>query len=122
MFHTPVIECDNMFDRAISTQYQSDIQTDRQTDGIIITNTHVSDADLCKNSFVSVWFVVAGVYLCKHADILQPLPFHNGDTGYLVIFKILKVNLRSCMLSKQLISYVKLLSAVSSNFRLIAGF
>jgi len=32
MFHTPVIECDNMFDRAISTQYQSDIQTDRQTD------------------------------------------------------------------------------------------
>jgi len=36
---------------------------------------------------------VSGVYLCKHADILQPSAFHNGQTGYLIIFKILKVGL-----------------------------
>jgi len=36
---------------------------------------------------------VSGVYLCKHADILQPSVFHNGQTGYLVVFKILKVNI-----------------------------
>ena len=38
---------------------------------------------------------VSGVYLCKHADILQPFAFHNGQTGYLIVFKILKVSL--CM-------------------------
>jgi len=36
--------------------------------------------------------VISGVYLCKHADILQPSAFHNGQSGYLVVFKILKVN------------------------------
>jgi len=36
--------------------------------------------------------IISGVYLCKHADILQPSPFHNGQSGYLVVFKILKVN------------------------------
>jgi len=46
--------------------------------------TPFSDAYRCVN--------ITGVYLCKHADILQPTAFHNGQTGYLIIFKILKVS------------------------------
>jgi hypothetical protein len=33
----------------------------------------------------------SAVVLCKHADVIQPTPMKNEDTGYLIIFKIIKV-------------------------------
>ena len=52
---------------------------------IICLTLALHDSDICLCGFIS------GVYLCKHADLLQPSAFHNGQTGYLVVFKILKV-------------------------------
>lgn len=33
------------------------------------------------------------MYLCKHADILQQTPLFDGQSGYIVIFRIIKVRI-----------------------------
>ncbi|XP_061195313.1 uncharacterized protein LOC133203560 [Saccostrea echinata] len=36
-----------------------------------------------------------GVQLCKHADIIKPVPLQPNDTGYLILFKIIKGRIKS---------------------------
>lgn len=38
-----------------------------------------------------------GVYVCKHADVVRFSRWQDGDTGYIIMFKIVKVSLRSMM-------------------------
>lgn len=35
---------------------------------------------------------LAGVQLCKHADVIKSTPLHPNETGYLILFKIIKVS------------------------------
>ena len=38
-----------------------------------------------------VVFIVPGVYLCRHAELITRLCPALNDSGYLVVFKVLKV-------------------------------
>ena len=42
-----------------------------------------------------------GVYVCKHADVVSLAPLSASDTGHILVFKVVKVqlcdNFQSCL-------------------------
>lgn len=42
----------------------------------------------------NIAFVVLGVYLSKHSDLLQINPFEAGSFGDIIVFKVMRVGLK----------------------------